>query len=181
MPIAKQSAGPSEINRAELIRQAAKKIGKTVRPRDIVADLKAQGVTVSSTLVSKTLKRAGFHRKGAGKKAAGRTKASFANGKLNKAQRIRDVAKALGKKFRPRDVIAELATQGITVSAAQVSTTLRAAGYRRKRRGKKATGAAAPVANGLNLGALLAAKLLIHKAGGVKAAEAAIQAMKKLG
>jgi hypothetical protein len=104
--------------------------------------------------------------------------------KPTKAQRIRDVAKTMGKKIRPKDIIAVLAKEGVKVSSAQVSTTLRAAGYRRKRRGKKAPvgAAAAPVvSNGLNLGALIAAKELIHKAGGVKAAEAAIQAMKKLG
>jgi len=109
-------------------------------------------------------------------------KAAAPNGKITKAQQIRDVAKTMGKKVRPKDIIAILAKDGVKVSSAQVSTTLRAAGYRRKRRGKKATGAATPVAsNGLTLNALVAAKELIHKAGGVKAAEAAIQAMKKLG
>ena len=87
----------------------------------------------------------------------------------------------IGKKVRPKDIIAVLAKEGVKVSSAQVSTTLRAAGYRRKRRGKKAVGNAAPAANGLNLNALIAAKELIQKAGGVKAAEAAIQAIRKLG
>ena len=34
-------------------------------------------------------------------------------------------------------MIAELAKEGVKVSSAQVSMTLRSAGYRRKRRGKK--------------------------------------------
>ena len=105
-------------------------------------------------------------------------------GQVNKAQRIRDVAKTLGKKVRPKDVIAELAKEGITVSSAQVSSTLSAAGYRRKRRGKKAAVAAAshPAnGNGLNLDALIAAKALIAKVGSVEVAQEALAALKKLG
>jgi hypothetical protein len=82
-------------------------------------------------------------------------------GQINKAQRIRDVAKTLGKKVRPKDVIAELAKEGVGVSSAQVSTTLSAAGYRRKRRRKQLAPAAAvnPAnGNGLDLNALIAAR-----------------------
>jgi hypothetical protein len=106
------------------------------------------------------------------------------SGQVNKAEMIRKTAKTLGGKVRPRDVIAELAKEGITVSSAQVSTTLRSAGYRRKRRGRKAaveTAAAASSSNGLNLDALIAAKALITKVGGIEAAEEALRAMKKLG
>ena len=50
-------------------------------------------------------------------------------GKISKAQAIRDAAKGLGgKKVRPKEVIAALAAQGITVSSPQVSATLKAAG-----------------------------------------------------
>ena len=62
------------------------------------------------------------------------TKASHAHGGVNKAQAIRDAAKKLGKKVRPKDIIAALAADGITVSSPQVSSTLKAAGYRRTRR-----------------------------------------------
>jgi lambda repressor-like predicted transcriptional regulator len=179
--IPKKAAKSGQVNKAELIRKTAKSMGTTVRPRDIIAALKEKGVTVSSALVSKTLKRAGFHRKTRGKKITAQTSSA---GETSKAQRIRDVAKALGKKVRPRDVIAELAKEGITVSSQQVSSTLRAAGYRRKRRGRKvaaATAAAASSSNGLNLDALIAAKALIAKVGSVEAAEDALRAMKKLG
>jgi F420-0:gamma-glutamyl ligase len=104
-------------------------------------------------------------------------------GDINKAQRIRDVAKTLGKKLRPRDVIAELAKEGITVSYAQVSTTLRAAGFRRKRRGKKVTATGvdrSATGSGLNLDALLAAKALIRKVGSLEVAQEALAALKKL-
>jgi arginine repressor len=178
--VKKSAAKSGQVNKAELIRKTAKTMGKTVRPRDIIATLKEQGVTVTSPQVSKTLKAAGFHRKSRGKKAAAATNGA---GEMSKAQRIRDVAKTLGKKVRPRDVIAELAKEGVKVSSAQVSMTLRSAGYRRRRRGKKAAGttAAAPAfGNGLNVEALIAAKALIAKVGSVEAVEEALKVLKKL-
>jgi len=192
--VPKKAAEGGEVNKAELIRKIAKGMGKAVRPRDITAALKEQGVAVSGSLISKTLKRAGFKRKGTGKKAPSAKRsadkkpavaAAIGNNasQINKAQRIRDVAKALGKKVRPRDVIAELVKEGIAVSSAQVSSTLSAAGYRRKRRGKKATAVVAnrPIGNGLNLEALIAAKALIAKVGSVEVAQEALLALKKLG
>ena len=160
--VPKKASKSGQVNKAELIRKTAKSMGKTVRPRDIIATLKKQGIVVTSQQVSKTLKAAGFHRRTRGKTAA-------AAAETSKAQRIRDVAKTLGKKVRPRDVIAELAKDGITVSSAQVSMTLRSAGYHRKRRGRigaVATAAAASSSNGLNLDALIAAKALIEGWGG---------------
>jgi arginine repressor len=178
--VPKNAAKSGKVNKAELIRKTAKAMGKTVRPRDIVAALKEKGVVVTSPQVSKTLKAAGFHRKPHGKKAAAST--TNASEHINKAQKIRDVAKTMGKKVRPKDIIAVLAKEGIKVSSAQVSTTLRAAGFRRKRRGKKAAAAAHPAtAHGLNLDALLAAKALIAKVGSVELAQEALAAMKKLG
>ena len=58
--VPKKAAESGQVNRAELIRQTAKKKGKSVRPKDIIAALKEQGITVSHSLVTKTLKRAGF-------------------------------------------------------------------------------------------------------------------------
>jgi hypothetical protein len=101
----------------------------------------------------------------------------------SKAEMIRQTAKSLGKKVRPRDIIAKLKEQGVEVSSALVSSTLRAAGFRRKRRGRKAgttSVQARASANGLNLEALIAAKALIEKVGGIENAEAAISALKKL-
>jgi arginine repressor len=179
--IPKKAAKSGQVNKAEMIRKTAKSMGKTVRPRDIIAALKKQGVVVTSQQVSKTLKAAGFHRRTRDKKAAATTNNAA---ETSKAQRIRDVAKTLGRKVRPRDVIAELAKEGITVSSAQVSMTLRSAGYRRKRRGRKVaatTAATTSSSNGLNLDALIAAKALIAKVGSVEVAEEALRAMKKLG
>ena len=107
---------------------------------------------------------------------------------VNKAQAIRDAAKQLGgKKVRPKDVIAALADKGITVSSPQVSSTLKAAGYRRTRRkGKpagatsKAKSAAHTESNGISLEHLLAAKALIAKVGSVEEAKKALDTMAKL-
>ena len=101
----------------------------------------------------------------------------------SKAEMIRQTARSLGKKVRPRDIIAKLKEQGVEVSHALVGSTLRAAGFRRKRRGRKAgrrAAVATAVTNGLSLDALIAAKALIEKVGGVENAEAAISALKKL-
>jgi transposase len=98
--IPKNAAKDGKVNKAELIRKTAKQMGKTVRPKDIIAALKEQGVMVGYSDVSKTLKKIGFHRKTRRKKAVAAT--GHAAGQVNKAQRIRDVAKTLGKKYGPR-------------------------------------------------------------------------------
>lgn len=120
--------------------------------------------------------------------ATKRRKKATKNESINKAQAIRDAAKELGgKKVRPRDVIAALAAKGITVSSPQVSSTLKAAGFRRTRRKgtpvgstNNAKSAAQPESNGLSLEHLLAAKALIAKIGSVEIAKKALDAMAKL-
>ena len=65
-----------------------------------------------------------------------------------------------------------------------VSKTLSAAGFRRRRRGRKPVGgtvAANATAPGLDLSALIAAKALIAKVGSVEVAEEALRVLKKLG
>ena len=118
-----------------------------------------------------------------------RKKSTGADGSVNKAQAIRDAAKEMGgKKVRPKDVIAALHAKGITVSSPQVSSTLKAAGYRRtKRKGRpvgssnKAKAAHQHESNGLTLEHLLAAKALIAKIGSVEAAKKALDVLARLG
>ena len=117
------------------------------------------------------------------RKKTAHTKASHPHGGVNKAQAIRDAAKKLGKKVRPKDIIAALAAEGITVSSPQVSSTLKAAGYRRTRR----TGRAASTgshAHGksteVSLEHLLAAKALATKLGSIEAAKKAIDVLTRL-
>lgn len=71
------------------------------------------------------------------------------------------------------------------VSSTLVSKTLAAAGFRRRRRrrklGSNANARQATSAGGsLNLEALIAAKALIEKVGGIENAQAALNALKKL-
>jgi hypothetical protein len=103
----------------------------------------------------------------------------------SRAEMIRQTAKAMGGKVRPRDIIAALKEKGVSVSHTLVSKTLAAAGFhRRRRRRKPGAGAnARQAASGggpLDLGALIAAKTLIEKVGGIENAQAAISVLKKL-
>jgi len=121
-------------------------------------------------------------------RASKRPKKATKNGAVNKAEEIRKAAKEMGgKKVRPRDVITALAAKGITVSSPQVSSTLKAAGYRRTRRKGRPAGstnraksAAHHETNGLTLEHLMAAKALVSKLGSVEAAKKALDAMAKL-
>lgn len=180
-------AETGQVNKAELIRQTARSMPKPVRPRDIIAALKEKGVTVTSPQVSKTLKQAGFKRKGRRRKAA----AANGAGDVSKAERIRQLAKAMGKSVRPRDIVATMANEGVKVASAQVSTVLAAAGYRRKgRKGRRGRRRGATIGGGnsvarsagqsLDIEALVAAKALVAKVGGLDRAEAAISVLKKL-
>ena len=97
-------------------------------------------------------------------------KQSSSNG-TTKAQSIRDAAKELGKKSRPRDIIAALAEKGIKVTSPQVSMTLKAAGLRRGRRRRKSVAAVAAKqqsGNGqsLDIHELLQVKKLADQLGG---------------
>jgi hypothetical protein len=90
---------------------------------------------------------------------------------MTKAQSIRDTATELGKKVRPRDIIAALGAKGITVSSPQVSTTLKAAGLRRGRRRRKVAAAVAARQHsgngqGLDIHELLQVKKLAEQLGG---------------
>jgi len=125
------------------------------------------------------------------KKVAGK-KAKMAEPMTSKADLIRKVAgiiKAKGEKPRPTEIVKILAEEGVTVAAAQVSMTLKAAGYRplRKRRkgkktaegatGKKAVGAGRT--SGISIDDLLAAKSVSGAFGGTDKAIAALQALKQ--
>src|SRR5580704_1134178 len=97
-------------------------------------------------------------------------KQSSTNG-VSKAQSIRDTAKELGKKARPRDIIATLASRGISVSSQQVSGTLKAAGLRRGRRRRKSVAVVAAKQHfgngqGLDINELVQVKKLAEQLGG---------------
>jgi arginine repressor len=151
--------------------------------KEIVNNLKRAGVKVSLSLVAK-LKGKGTKKSAASKTSATQAAPSGA-AETSKAERIRQTAEGMKKPVRPRDVIAALAAEGIAVSSAQVSTTLRAMGMRRRRGGGKkaeaAPGRPAMSASGsLSLDSLLAAKKLAVALGSVEAAKTAVDALAKL-
>jgi arginine repressor len=115
------------------------------------------------------------------KKRTTRTQ-SGSNG-TSKAQAIRDIAKELGKKARPRDIVAALAAKGITVASAQVSTVLKAAGLRRGRRGRK-RGKATAASNGhgdsFAVNELIQVKKLARQLGGTQRVKEVVAALERL-
>jgi arginine repressor len=192
MPRAKKDAAngaeSGQVNKADLIRQTAKTMKRPIRPRDVIASiLEKHDEKVTSPQVSKILKQMGLKRKShrRGRAAANGT------GDVSKAERIRQLAREMGPSVRPRDIVARMAADGTPVASAQVSTVLSAAGYRRKvskgRKGRRraagavsTNSAAISIGHGLDIQALVAAKALIEKVGGVERAEAAISVLKKL-
>jgi hypothetical protein len=97
----------------------------------------------------------------------------------SKAEQIRQVAKSMGGRVRPRDVVAKLGEQGVTVSSAQVSTVLAAMGMKRRKRGRRRA-VVETVASTLTLDSLLAAKKLVTQLGSVEAAKTAVDALARL-
>lgn len=179
-------------SKSELARQYVAK-NPSAGPKDIVAGLKAEGVKISVALASKIKydkSRKGGAKKVSRKNALGRAAAQAMNGaseRGNKAESIRQAAKSLGKKVRPRDVIAMLKDQGIEVTSGQVSTTLKTMGMRRTRRGRKpASGAeagtprAASRFESVTIEDLIAAKKLVTQLGSVEAASQALSALARL-
>jgi hypothetical protein len=149
--------------------------------REVAVALKRDGIKISESLVAKVRQR---DAKGPGRKTPRTHATSNGSAGTTKAERIRQIAQGMGKRVRPRDVIATLAAEGVEVSSAQVSTVLRGMGMRR-RRGRKPAGAAPsrPVISTselLSLDSLLAAKKLVNQLGSVEAAKQAVDALVKL-
>lgn len=113
------------------------------------------------------------------------TKKQPASNGVNKAQAIRDEASELGKKARPKDIIAALAAKGISVSSPQVSSTLKAAGLRRGRRRRKIVESVAPKmhstnGHGFNIDDLLKVKKLAEALGGTAKVKELVVALERL-
>jgi arginine repressor len=158
--------------------------------KEIAASLKRDGITISESLVAKVKAR--------DSRTAGRSKSSRSRAPTNgaagttaggasKAERIRQAAQNMDKPVRPRDVIAALAGDGVSVSSAQVSGVLRSMGMRRRGRGRRAAAAAGSprvttrsTSEKLSLDNLLAAKRLVNQLGGIEAAKQAVDALARL-
>jgi hypothetical protein len=153
----------------------------TATASQIVADLKAFGISLA--LAQKTRYLQGLKRRGGGLKRGGakaavaRASAEPASG--TKADAILEAAKSLRKPVRPRDVIAQFAEKGITVSDAQVGQVLKGMDMRRRKRGRRPV--VTTIASTLTLDSLLAAKKLANQLGSVEVAKRAVEALAKLG
>jgi arginine repressor len=157
--------------------------------KEVATSLKQAGINISDSLVSKVKARDSGR--------SGRTKARRAASSTNgaarttatgtsKAERIRQAAQGMDQPVRPRDVIATLASEGVSVSPAQVSGVLRSMGMRRRGRGRRPAMAGSPRATTrstsekLSLENLLAAKRLVNQLGSVEAAKQAVDALARL-
>lgn len=185
--MARKAAAP-ETPKSDAVR-AYLAINPAATAKEIAASLKRDGIKISESLVAK-VKARDSRTAGRGKSSRGRASTNGAAGAAtagtSKAERIRHVAQNMDKPVRPRDVIATLASEGVSVSSAQVSGVLRSMGMRRRGRGRRVAAAGSPRAtmrstsDKLSLDNLLAAKRLVNQLGGIEAAKQAVDALAKL-
>lgn len=162
----------TEVNRSDAVRDYLAQ-HPSATGTEVAAALKRNGIKISASLVSKVKAR--------NAKVGDRSRPS-SNGSAagtSKADLIRQVAGAMPKPVRPRDVVAALADQGTSVSSAQVSQVLKSMGLKRRRRGRKPM-ATNSMSESLSLENLLAAKKLVTQLGSVAAAKQAVDALAKL-
>ena len=156
----------------------------TAPASQIVSDLKPYGI--SRALAAKVKSRYGKKtaRKKPGRKPRTTTPAASSAGG-SKADAIRKVAKSMPKPFRPRDVRAVLAEQGIHATTTMIGKVLRSMGMKRKRRRRKAaaggaTPAVAANSAALNIDDLVAAKKLVGQVGSIEKVKVALAALARL-
>lgn len=175
----KKTKGPSK---SKAIRDFMRK-NKGASVQQIVDGLKSEGVTAALVYNVQSAMRQKKAVKGGNKNAAAATNGSAGT---SKADSIRQVAGGMPKPVRPKDVVAALADQGISVSSAQVSQVLKGMGLKRRRRGRKPAAMAGrattsiSMSESLSLENLLAAKKLVDHLGSVQAAKQAVDALVRL-
>jgi hypothetical protein len=152
----------------------------TAPVKEVAAALSEQGVEVSIALINKIKysDRKSPHRRKRGVRR-GLVRAGDVKG-TSKAQAIRDALTHLGRRSRPRDVIAHLKEAGVIVSPAQVSAVRKVF---RKHGGLKRSVAASAVRSngngGIAIEHLIAAKRLADQVG-LEAAKKALEFLVKL-
>lgn len=171
-----------EVNRSDAVRgYLAKHPGAA--GTEVVAALKRDGIRISASLVAK-VKARDAKNAGRSKKVVRHESSNGSAAAGSKADSIRQIAQGMPKPVRPRDVVAALKEQGVSVSPAQVSQVLKSMGLKRRRRGRRpAAMAGRPAAltpESLSLENLLAAKKLVNQLGSVEAAKQAVDALAKL-
>lgn len=139
---------------------------------------------------AKPAKKAAAKQKAARAKVAKKKPAEEITSKADLIRKVAGIIKAKGEKPRPTEIVKILEQEGVTVAPAQVSMTLKAAGYRplrKRRKPKKAAGelaakkvAGATRSSQISMDDLLAAKSVAGAFGGTDKAIAALQALKRL-
>lgn len=101
-----------------------------------------------------------------------------------KSQSIREAYSRLGRRTRPRDIIADLKTQGIQVSSAQVSMVRKSMGIKKRRRRagsiERAPATTSNAEGTVSVSDLIAAKHLADQMGGVKVVRKALETLERL-
>jgi len=185
-------------NKSNAIRRYMAK-NRDANAQQVVDGLKTEGVTVTVGLVYNVKaydakKKASKKAAKAAPKPAAKDSAASTNGAAGgtKAEAIRAVAKNLPKPFRPLDVRAELAKQGIDATTTFIGKVLRAAGMKRKRR-KAANGSGIPSPSDVRaailarrsapvtIDDLVAAKKLVGQVGSIEKVREALAALARLG
>ena len=166
--------------------KSEKRIGKTPAKKSAppVAAKKAAPV-VKGGKIKKKAQRAAAKAQKPGR----RQPAAEATSKADLIRKVAGIIQAKGERPRPADIVRILGEEGVAVSAAQVSQTLKAAGYRplrKRRKGRKAVAvnasgkATATGAKPISVDDLLAAKSVSGAFGGTDQAIAVLQALKRI-
>ncbi len=163
--MAKTKTAAKSANRSDVIREILKK-SPNANVAAVQEKLAERGVKASNALINKIK----YGRGPGGKKSKGRKRSS---GGVNKADAIRGAWAEVGVDGRPRDVIALLASRGITVTSAQVSTLRKSVS---KKRGKVSL---SPV-HSVPFEHLVLAKDLAAKLGGIENAQQALNNLSRL-
>jgi len=177
-----QAPAPAKISAKKAT--SKKRVSKKTTPKKTAAKKKVSKKRAAKKPVAakKSVAKKAAPKKSAPKKSKAKNKP--AAGKTSKAQAIRDVATELGKKARPKDIIAALAEKGIKVASAQVSITLKAAGLRRGRRRRKVVAVVAPTHSGnghsLDINELVKVKKLAEELGGTAKLKELAAALERL-
>ncbi|HUY93557.1 MAG TPA: hypothetical protein VMV10_32820 [Pirellulales bacterium] len=124
---------PEHPSKSEAVRQYLQK-HPGARPGEVVAALESQGVMVSGALASYVkYVRLGDKQRNAGPaKTVGRAPGGALAG--DKADAIRAQIDRQGQRFRPRDIIAALAAEGVDVSLAEIIPIAQSLGMRPRKR-----------------------------------------------
>lgn len=145
----------------------------------------------SSPRVAAAKKKPARKRRPADRKAksAGGRRVADVTSKADLIRKVAGIIKAKGQMPRPADIVRILGEEGVQVSAAQVSQTLKAAGYRplrTRRRGRTTApakhpgGRAGAGSKPISVEDLLAAKSVSGAFGGTDQAIAVLQALRRI-